>query len=111
MAALAARKNVVCKISGLVSQTPRNSWTPQDLAPIIDHCLDVFGPDRVMFAGDWPVCTLGATIREWLGALRQVVRHRPPEQQQKLFCDNAVRVYGLAKPRLADESKTPDHLT
>jgi L-fuconolactonase len=95
IAALAERKNVVCKISGIVSQAPKDSWTPDDLAPIINHCLEVFGPDRVMFAGDWPVCTTVARLGQWVRALRQVVRRRSVEEQRKLFCDNAVRVYGL----------------
>ena len=82
---------------------PKDSWTPDDLAPIINHCLDVFGPDRVMFAGDWPVCTRVATLRQWVQALRQVVGNRSLEQQRKLFCDNAVRVYGLADPRLSKQ--------
>ena len=69
---------------------------PNDLAPIINHCLEVFGPDRVMFAGDWPVCTGVATLRQWVHALKQVVQSRSIEQRRKLFCDNAVRVYGLA---------------
>jgi L-fuconolactonase len=96
IAALAKRKNVVCKISGIIAQAPKDSWTPDDLAPIINHCLDVFGPDRVMFAGDWPVCTGVATLRQWVHALKHVVQSRSIEQQRKLFCTNAVRVYGLA---------------
>ncbi len=96
IAALAKRNNVVCKISGIVSQATKDSWMPNDLAPIINHCLEVFGPDRVMFAGDWPVCTGVATFRQWVHALKQVVQNRSIEQRRKLFCDNAVRVYGLA---------------
>ncbi len=98
IAALAKRNNVVCKISGIVAQAPKDSWTSDDLAPIINHCLEVFGPDRVMFAGDWPVCTCVATLRQWVQALKQVVQSRSIEQQRKLFCDNAVRVYGIAHP-------------
>ena len=94
---LAKRANVVCKISGIVSSMPKGRWKSEELTPVVDHCLDAFGPDRVIFASDWPVCTLGATLREWVAALRQIVSHRSEEQQRKLFHDNAVRVYGLAK--------------
>ena len=66
-----------------------------DLAPIVNHVLDVFGPDRAIFASDWPVCTTVATLAEWVHALQDVVRGRPEEQRRKLFHDNAVRVYGL----------------
>ncbi|HZZ81584.1 MAG TPA: amidohydrolase family protein [Gemmataceae bacterium] len=91
-----ARKNnvVACKISGIVVQA-RERWTPDDLAPVINHSLMAFGPERVMFAGDWPVCTTRATLRRWVEALRTIVRNRSADDQRKLFHDNAMRVYGL----------------
>lgn len=93
--ALARRKNLVCKISGIVSRVNKDHWRPDDLAPIVNHCLDSFGPERVMFAGDWPVCLRGASLRAWIEALRQIVRARPADQQRKLFHDNARQYYGL----------------
>jgi predicted TIM-barrel fold metal-dependent hydrolase len=96
MGKLAERTNVVCKISGIVARVPKDSWGPDDLAPIVDHCLEVFGPDRVMFASDWPVCTRGATLRQWVTALKQIIASRPVRQQQKLLADNAARFYGLS---------------
>jgi predicted TIM-barrel fold metal-dependent hydrolase len=96
VAVLAQRSNVVCKISGIVARVPKEGWTPDDLAPIINHCLDSFGPDRVMFASDWPVCTQGAPLRRWVEALRAVIRHRPLAEQRKLLGQNAIRFYGLA---------------
>ena len=93
IAALAQRKNVVCKISGIIASAVKGSWTPDHLAPIVHHCLEVFGPDRVMFAGDWPVCTAVATLGQWVGALKQIVAD--PAQQRKLFYDNAARFYQL----------------
>ena len=95
LATLAERDRVVCKISGIIARAPKENWTPDDLAPIVNHCLEVFGPDRVIFAGDWPVCTRVASLREWVGALRQIVRDRPESEKRKLFHDNAVRFYGL----------------
>jgi len=95
MDALAGQKNTVCKISGIVARMPKGEWQPEQLAPVIDHCLDAFGPDRVMFASDWPVCTLGASLREWVEALKQIVSDRPPAEQRKLFHDNAVKFYRL----------------
>jgi len=95
MATLAKCERVVCKISGIVSRVPE-VWTPDTLAPIVNHCLEVFGPDRVMFAGDWPVCLRGASYRQWVEALKQIVADRPELQQRKLFHDNAVKFYGLA---------------
>jgi L-fuconolactonase len=95
IAALARRPNLVCKVSGLVNTAKKGAWGPADLAPIVNHVLDSFGPNRVMFASDWPVCSTVATLADWLAALQAVVRERPDEQQRKLFHDNAVRFYGL----------------
>jgi L-fuconolactonase len=93
--ALAKRSNLVCKVSGLVNTAKPNAWGPADLAPIVNHVLDSFGPDRAIFASDWPVCTTVATLAQWVTALQAVVSARPDEQRRKLFHDNAVRVYGL----------------
>jgi predicted TIM-barrel fold metal-dependent hydrolase len=92
---LAQCKNLVCKVSGIVVTARANKWTADDLAPFVNHVLESFGPDRVMFGGDWPVCTLRATYRQWVEALRNIVRNRSAEQQRKLFHDNAVAFYGL----------------
>jgi predicted TIM-barrel fold metal-dependent hydrolase len=95
LAEVARRKNVVCKVSGIVASAKPGRWTADDLAPIVKHTLDVFGPDRVMFGGDWPVCTLAATYRQWFEALQAIVHERSAAERRKLFHDNAVRVYGL----------------
>jgi predicted TIM-barrel fold metal-dependent hydrolase len=94
MEQFAQRKNVICKISGIVARAP-TKWSADDLAPVINHCLDVFGPDRVVFGGDWPVCLRGASYREWVLALREVIAPRPAREQRRLWHDNAVRFYGL----------------
>jgi len=96
MARLAKGKQVVCKISGIVASLPRGNWAADDLAPAVDACLDIFGPDRVVFGSDWPVCTRAATPRQWVEALRQIITRRPEAEQRKLLADNAVRFYGLA---------------
>ncbi len=95
MEQIARRRNVVCKVSGIIASAQPKRWTLDDLAPIVNHTLDAFGPERVMFAGDWPVCTRTATLAQWVKALRTIVRHRKAEHQRKLFHDNAMRIYGL----------------
>jgi L-fuconolactonase len=87
---------VVCKVSGIVASAKGHAWTEDDLAPVVNHVLDAFGPDRVMFGGDWPVCTLAATYRRWVEALQAIVATRPEIERRKLFHDNAVRLYALA---------------
>jgi L-fuconolactonase len=95
LAAVAKQPNVSGKVSGIVASTKGRSWKAEDLAPVINHVLDEFGPDRVVFGGDWPVCTLGAPLSDWVQALREVVSFRPYEEQNKLFHHNALRIYRL----------------
>ena len=94
MAALGAREHVVCKVSGIIARAPAG-WNADTLAPTVNHCLDSFGPDRVVFGGDWPVCNFGASLGAWVAALREIVSGRPEEEQAKLLAGNAERLYGL----------------
>lgn len=94
MARLADQENTICKISGIVAQAPPG-WQTEHLAPIVNHCLDVFGPERVVFGGDWPVCLLGAKFDRWVGSLKEIVSERPHTEQQNLFSENAIRFYKL----------------
>lgn len=94
IAALAERKNVICKISGIIARVPKE-WSAEDLAPIVNHCLDSFGPDRVIFGSDWPVCLLGASYRQWVTALKEIIEERPAAEQKKLLSANAIKFYGL----------------
>lgn len=94
VAKLAELSNVICKISGIVASAPKD-WTPSDLAPIVNHCFDSFGPDRVIFGGDWPVCLLGAPYRRWVEALRTIVSERRLEDRRKLWSENAEQFFGL----------------
>lgn len=92
---LAKFDNVVCKISGIVASAPEG-WTPSDLEPVVLETIDAFGEDRIMFAGDWPVCLLRATFEEWVLGLKSIVKDRSAAFQRKLFHDNAVAFYDLA---------------
>ncbi len=96
MSELGQQPHLSCKISGIVASVPKSGWGADDLAPIINHCLQAFGPDRVVFGGDWPVCRLGAELAQWIQALKQVIHERPLAEQQKLLHDNALRVYRLS---------------
>jgi L-fuconolactonase len=92
---LAERENLACKVSGIVASAAPGSWTPDDLAPIVKHVVACFGPVRVVFGGDWPVCTRAATLRQWVEALRAIVRDRSVAERRKLFHDNAQSFYRL----------------
>lgn len=91
---LAARPNVICKISGLMFQFPQGG-DAGDLAPVVNVCLDAFGPDRVVFGSDWPVCLVGGSLRSWVEMLSQIIATRPAAERKKLWSENAIRFYGL----------------
>lgn len=88
--------NVVCKISGIVTNADHSHWTAEDLRPCVEHVIASFGWDRVLFGSDWPVCTLAASFRQWLDALLELTRDAAPAHRQLLFHDNAVKTYRLA---------------
>lgn len=94
--AAADHENVFVKISGIVASAKKDDWSAEDLAPNINECLEAFGEDRCMFGGDWPVCLLGATYRQWVMALKEIVKDRSTEFQRKLFHDNAMKIYHLS---------------
>jgi L-fuconolactonase len=93
---LAQQKNVICKISGIIARVPKGKASADILSPIVTHCLNSFGPERVVFGSDWPVCTRGATLRTWTTLLREIVKTRSHQEKDKLFWRNAQRVYGLS---------------
>ena len=92
---LASLPNVVCKISGMITVADHESWTREQLKPYVDHVIDCFGFDRVLFGGDWPVVTLAGSYKQWFEALLWALEGSTDEQLRKLFRDNARRVYRL----------------
>ena len=95
MEALGKKKNLVAKVSGIVASADKGKWSADDLAPLVNHTIECFGWDRVMFGGDWPVCTLAATYKQWVDALKEIVKDRTEVERRKLFHDNAAKFYGL----------------
>jgi L-fuconolactonase len=95
LADVAKRRNVICKVSGIIQTCRPRENKARALEPLITHTLKAFGPNRVIFASDWPVTNLSASFEEWVEAVRWAVRHRTAAEQRRLFHDNAVRFYGL----------------
>ena len=83
-----------CKISGIGARA-ETGWNPGTLAPTVNACLDAFGEERVVFGGDWPVCTLGSSLAQWVATLKEIIAKRPTEMQEKLFSLNAEQLYQL----------------
>ena len=94
IAELAAFPNVVCKISGVVAYAGE-PWTVEDLRPWVEHVVASFGWDRILWGGDWPVCTLTASLEQWAGASDQLFVAATEAQREKVFYKNAERIYGL----------------
>ena len=94
MARLAGETNACCKLSGIVTESDR-SWTVDMLRPYISHVLDVFGPDRVMWGSDWPVCRLETTYEDWHRVARALTEGLGPEAMARIFAGTATEFYRL----------------
>ncbi len=93
--ALAALPNVVCKISGMVTEADHARWTVDDLRPYFEAVYDAFGPDRVMFGGDWPVVLLASSYKRWVETVDALTQGLSEDDRRKLWAENAKRVYRL----------------
>jgi L-fuconolactonase len=88
--------NVYCKVSGMVTEADHASWTVDDLRPYVAHALDAFGPDRLMFGSDWPVCELAGTYAEVYEALDRALGPLSPSERAAIFGGTAARFYRLS---------------
>jgi L-fuconolactonase len=98
MKALAAQPNVVCKLSGLLTEAgPRPT---RDAARCwCEHLLECFGPRRVLWGSDWPVLELAASYRDWWDDTQRVLAALPAADRRAVLGDNACRIYGVAPAR------------
>jgi L-fuconolactonase len=92
---MAALPNVVCKVSGVVTEADHRAWTYDQVGPYISHVIDTFGFDRLVFGGDWPVLELAASYPQWVAIVDRVTAGVPESDLRKLYRDNAMRVYRL----------------
>lgn len=96
MTRVADHPNVYCKLSGMITEADHKTWTPDDLRPYVEHVLDSFGVERVMFGSDWPVCLLAGSYDQVAAALQAVVKPRLDKHgESALFGENAARFYKL----------------
>ena len=90
---LAAFPNVFCKLSGLVTEADIHNWTPDQLRPYVETVLDAFGPDRVMFGSDWPVCTCATTYSSWRGLVGEFISRLNEQEQAQIMGGTALKAY------------------
>ena len=95
ISALAGFNNVCCKLSGLATEADTDNWRSPDLEPYIQHVLAAFGPQRLMFGGDWPVSKLATTYPRWLEAVCIQTAHLTPAEQQAILLNNGRRFYRI----------------
>ena len=93
---LAALPNVTCKLSGMVTEASWTDWKPADLQPYADVVLDAFGPDRVMFGSDWPVCLLAASYVQVVDTAETLTAGLSPAERAAVFSTTATRIYKLS---------------
>jgi predicted TIM-barrel fold metal-dependent hydrolase len=100
---IAALPNVACKVSGIVAYADPAGWRVDDLRPYVEHVIDSFGWDRVVWGSDWPVCTLTADLARWVAATRELIAGANTDEQERLLSRNAERIYRLGGCRSGTE--------
>jgi predicted TIM-barrel fold metal-dependent hydrolase len=95
VAKFAERPNVMVKISGVVAYADPENWTVGDLRPYVEHVIDAFGWNRVVWGSDWPVVTLGGHLAEWVGATHELIAGCSDDERTALLSGNARRIWGL----------------
>ena len=93
---LAALPNAWCKLSGLITEADHASWTREQLRPYLDHVIERFGFERVMFGSDWPVSEQTHRYAEWVEIVDRALADASEDERRKLFRDNAATFYRLA---------------
>jgi L-fuconolactonase len=93
---LAALPNVVCKVSGVITEADHQHWQKEQVKPYVVHVLDCFGFDRVMYGSDWTVSELTHDYPTWVAILDEVLAGTSEDEQRRFWCENARRVYRLA---------------
>ena len=95
LAELARRPNVCCKFSGVVTEVPGFQWTPELLRPYFEVVLNAFGPERLMFGSDWPVCLVASDYVRWYRFVEECAAALTPAERQSIFGGTAARFYRL----------------
>jgi L-fuconolactonase len=92
---LSRRENVNCKISGMVTEADFVRWTPSQLQPYFEVILEAFGPNRLLFGSDWPVCLVATSYKNWMELVQKNISGMSETENAKIMGGNAMRVYKL----------------
>src|SRR5581483_6557665 len=92
---LAARPQVRCKVSGLVTEADHDTWTIDDIRPAWEVLLGAFGPDRLMFGSDWPVCVLAGGWNRWAATVEELLAGCSANETEAVLAGTAAEFYHL----------------
>ena len=95
MRELAKRPRVYCKISGMVTEADWSAWTEADLRPYLDVVLEAFGPSRLMFGSDWPVCLVATSYERWARFVAGFAAALGEPERDRILGGTAAEAYGL----------------
>lgn len=94
---IAEREFVFAKLSGLVTEADWGNWTPDELVSYLEIALELFGPDRLMFGSDWPVCELAGPYEQVIGVLENFTDSLSPTEKEQIMGKTASRFYKLTE--------------
>jgi L-fuconolactonase len=86
---------VYCKLSGLTTEAHHDNWRLDDLRPYVDVALEAFGPQRLMFGSDWPVCTLATPYQRWVDTVEALIAGASEDERARLWAGTAIEAYRL----------------
>jgi L-fuconolactonase len=92
---MAKRPNVYCKLSGMVTEANYSTWTESQLRPYFETVLEAFGPRRLMFGSDWPVCLAACDYGRWAKIVAAWIAGLSTGEQARIFGSTAAEVYNL----------------
>jgi L-fuconolactonase len=92
---LARRENVSCKLSGMVTEANFTTWSEDQLKPYFDVVLEAFGPGRLLFGSDWPVCLVATSYKSWLKLVKKWISKLSNLEQEQILGRNARLIYNL----------------
>lgn len=95
MKEIAKLENVFCKLSGMITEADYKTWTPEQITPYMELTLDAFGPNRIMFGSDWPVCLVAGNYSRVKELVAKFISKLSPSEQANIMGTNAIQFYGL----------------
>jgi L-fuconolactonase len=87
--------NIHCKLSGMITEADWATWKPGDLQRYVDIALECFGPQRLMYGSDWPVCELAGSYQQQFDALRECLSSLSETERNEIYGGTAMRFYGV----------------